>query len=60
MRRFVDDFGWVARISERADGTCQVFVATADGVVVWDRELPSVEVALVQLRLSFPRLQEVA
>ena len=60
MRKFEDDFGWVALIDERPDGTAHVQVVTCDGYPVWDRSFPDPDTALARFGQSFPRFQEVA
>lgn len=60
MRKFVDDFDWVARLDERVDGSAHMTVVTADNAVIWDRDFPDAETALVRFRRAFPRFQEVA
>lgn len=60
MRKFEDDFGWVALLEERPDGTAHVQVVTCGGYPVWDRSFPDSATAESRFFQTFPRFQEVA
>lgn len=59
-RVFEDDFGWRARFDERTDGTVHGTVVTGDGFNIWDKEFPTMEVALSRFYRSWPNMREVA
>ena len=59
-RSFEDDFGWVARLEERPDGSVHGSVITCDGYPVWDKVLPDMETAKARLDQLWPRFREVA